>query len=184
MTGETAKLYTGDLSTPITPPDTRFSLLDDPATREAHADSERARIAAELERRYRLLMLHHGVPTDQGLLSMALLAIELARTHVPGLRVEAAPSVGRKQTWTSYEKLRLVADFVEQMAEGKTRAEAARALAKSSRYPTYAEKPEGLAKRFDEARKEPVVEALARIATNLPADDFVRTARALTENEK
>lgn len=184
-TGTAARhgVYVGDLSTPIAPTDVKMSLLDDPVVRDAKVEAEKRRIAAELERRLVLLMKHHGVPADQGLLSLALLAIELAREHVPGLRVEASPVAHRPTAWTSDRKARLVADMVELMAEGKTKAEAARALVKKDAYRSLGGRPRSLENRFDEAKGEPWVAALASIAKELPPEHFVSAVRALTAKE-
>lgn len=176
------KAYTGDLAAPIEPSTVPISLFDDPAEREANVAAEQQRVAAELARRYQLLMEHHGVPADRGLLSMAMLAIELARTHVPGLQVAPAAKPGRPKRWDQDANLLLVADFVELMAGGKTRAEAALTLSKSQRYRDFKDKADTLAKRFDEAKKERLVESLVKLTENLPAEHFITFARMNTEN--
>ncbi|MCJ8141647.1 hypothetical protein MKI84_01825 [Ancylobacter sp. A5.8] len=175
--------YTGDIATPIPPADISVSLLDDAAIRAAQIEAEQRRVAEERERRYHLLMEHHGVPSGQGLLSFALLAIELARTHVPGLRVEATAAAHRPRAWTSSRKAALVADMVELMAAGKTKAEAARLLVKRAAYQSLGGKSRSLENRFDEAKGEAWVTALAEIAKDLPAEHFIAAVRACTENE-
>ncbi|MFK8251792.1 hypothetical protein [Ancylobacter terrae] len=176
-----AAQYTGDLATPIERRDVSISLLDDPHERDAQVQAEKQRIAAELEHRYVLLMEHYGVPTDRGIESMAMLAIELAREHVPGLRIGTATVAHRPQAWTSARKARLVADMVELMAVGKTKADAARMLIKREDYRALGGSAASLAKRYDEAKDDPLVGAVYSIAKSLPAAAFVTAIRGMTE---
>ncbi|PZO80529.1 MAG: hypothetical protein DI629_07250 [Mesorhizobium amorphae] len=151
--------YSGPLATPIT----AIRLSEFTIGDEQFIRSETQRIKAEKFAKLLLLMAFYKVKTMEDLL------FALADAHVPGMRVQNRPISKKKTRSAVASAARLVADVYESgLEQGGSQADGLRAVAQEEQRNTTTEEgaAKNLLKRLGEARKNPFVDAVHRLAAD------------------
>jgi hypothetical protein len=154
MTGKAKNGYTGELATPRQPWGP-LSLLDTAEEIERRKTAETEDFLNKLG----LLLDHYGIKRDApNAFPHLLYALLLA--HVPGFQVRNGR--GKKVFWDVHRKVDLVFDVQLVLNAGKLASAAFENKELMKRY--RAKDPDSLRRRYEEARRDPVISGFEAIA--------------------